>query len=53
MIDIGKIIKFGLVAEGIETEEQALFLRENGCRFGQGYYFSRPVKAEKIEELFR
>ena len=36
------------LAEGIETEEDWLFLVERGCRLGQGYFFSRPVTAEDI-----
>ncbi len=31
------------VAEGIETKEQEDFLREHGCKTGQGYYFQRPI----------
>ena len=31
------------VCEGVEQEEQASFLRRIGCRYGQGYLFSRPV----------
>lgn len=34
-----------VVAEGIEEVQQLLLLREMGCRYGQGYYFSRPVPA--------
>jgi diguanylate cyclase (GGDEF)-like protein/PAS domain S-box-containing protein len=36
------------LAEGIETEEELAFLREKGCRLGQGYFFSRPVPPEEI-----
>jgi diguanylate cyclase (GGDEF)-like protein/PAS domain S-box-containing protein len=36
------------LAEGIETQDQWLFLVERGCRFGQGYYFSRPVPPDDI-----
>jgi EAL domain-containing protein (putative c-di-GMP-specific phosphodiesterase class I) len=41
------------LAEGIETEEQRAFLLEHGCALGQGYLFSRPVPAERIEPLVR
>jgi EAL domain-containing protein (putative c-di-GMP-specific phosphodiesterase class I) len=34
-----------VVAEGVETEEQAKLLRLLGCRFGQGYGLGRPVSA--------
>jgi diguanylate cyclase (GGDEF)-like protein len=36
------------IAEGIETGEQADSLRQFACPFGQGYYFSPPVPAERI-----
>lgn len=39
------------VAEGIETEEEALILKELGCLYGQGYLYSRPVKANIIDQL--
>jgi EAL domain-containing protein (putative c-di-GMP-specific phosphodiesterase class I) len=53
MIDIGKKLKFDLIAEGIENEDQAKFLLKKGCRSGQGYYYSPPVPANRIEELLR
>ena len=42
-----------MVAEGIETYEQAIELRRLGCDLGQGYYFARPLAAEKIGKLLR
>ncbi|WP_449621871.1 sensor domain-containing protein [Robertmurraya sp. Marseille-Q9965] len=48
MIEMGESLNFDLIAEGIEVKEQADFLIENGCRYGQGYYFSRPVSPDEI-----
>ena len=42
-----------IIAEGVETEAQAKFLVSAGCKHGQGYYFSRPVNAERATELLR
>ncbi len=39
------------VAEGVETKEQLDFIKSNGGNIIQGYYYSPPVPAEKIEEL--
>jgi diguanylate cyclase (GGDEF)-like protein/PAS domain S-box-containing protein len=36
------------IAEGIETESEFEMLRRAGCRFGQGFHFSRPVPAEDV-----
>ncbi|MEO3998616.1 EAL domain-containing protein [Mesorhizobium sp. CAU 1732] len=40
-----------VVAEGVETEEQAERLLAMGCRLGQGFYYSRPVTAADASEL--
>lgn len=40
-------------AEGIETSEQWRFLRDLGCRYGQGYFFSPPVSATELAEMIR
>ncbi|WP_080146581.1 putative bifunctional diguanylate cyclase/phosphodiesterase [Marinilactibacillus piezotolerans] len=48
MIQMGKSLKFHIVAEGIETEGQAEFLKENDCSYGQGYLFSKPLRPEEI-----
>jgi EAL domain-containing protein (putative c-di-GMP-specific phosphodiesterase class I) len=42
-----------VVAEGIETCEQYALLRQLGCRFGQGFLFSRPVPAKTVSALLR
>jgi EAL domain-containing protein (putative c-di-GMP-specific phosphodiesterase class I) len=40
-------------AEGIETADQWRYLRDLGCRYGQGYYFSPPVSAAEIADMIR
>lgn len=49
--DLAKLLKLSLVAEGIETEEQLILLRDMGYEYGQGYYFSRPVPQEEFDIL--
>lgn len=51
IIDMGVNLKFTVVAEGIETEEQVKFLTRNACQIGQGYYYSKPLSAEKLVEF--
>lgn len=41
------------LAEGVETREQLDFLQKRGCQYIQGYYFSKPLEAKKLEELLR
>lgn len=43
IVDIGVTLGLQLVAEGIETGEQAAALAELGCPFGQGFWFARPL----------
>lgn len=51
LIDVAHKLDLGLIAEGIETGEQAELLRDSGCRLGQGYYFARPADADTIGNL--
>ena len=46
-------MKLDVIAEGVETESQLDFLRAHGCDAIQGYYFSRPVAPEQMEQLLR
>ena len=53
IISLSRALRLKVVAEGVETEEQARFLRLLGCDELQGYLFSRPVGAEEIGGLLR
>ena len=44
-------LKLRVIAEGVETEEQLTFLKEQQCDEFQGYLFSKPVPAEKLEKI--
>jgi diguanylate cyclase (GGDEF)-like protein/PAS domain S-box-containing protein len=41
-------LKLSLIAEGVETKDQADFLLNNGCRNLQGYYYARPMDAKDM-----
>ncbi len=51
IIRMGKTLGLGLIAEGVETAEQAERLQSLGCRLAQGFYFSRPVAADEIKRM--
>lgn len=51
IISLARALRLKVVAEGVETEEQARFLRLLGCDELQGYLFSRPVRPEEIGRL--
>jgi diguanylate cyclase (GGDEF)-like protein len=51
IIDIARKLDMRLVAEGIETPEQARILSDLGCAMGQGYLYARPSSAEDATRL--
>lgn len=51
IVHLGRALGLTVCAEGIENEEQQRFLQAVGCHELQGYLFSKPVVAEKIDEL--
>lgn len=51
IISLSKILGLKTIAEGIEHKEQLDFLTSRGCDYGQGYYFSKPIKFSEISKL--
>lgn len=52
IIAMAHALKLKVIAEGVETEDQLIFLREHGCDEIQGYYFSRPLSAKAFQHFF-
>jgi EAL domain-containing protein (putative c-di-GMP-specific phosphodiesterase class I) len=50
-VDIGRSLSIKVVAEGVETMEQAYILRDLGCDVLQGYALGRPMPAAHFEEM--
>jgi EAL domain-containing protein (putative c-di-GMP-specific phosphodiesterase class I) len=53
VIDLARGMKLQVVAEGVELREQARLLSANGCQLAQGFYFGRPVEAERFARRLR
>ena len=53
MIEIARLLEVPVIAEGVETKEQMMLLKELGCDIIQGYYFSKPLPPEEFEKLIR
>lgn len=51
VVAVTRQLRLATIAEGIETAAQAERLRELGCNYGQGYYFSRPMPAAQCRAL--
>jgi len=53
IIGMAKNLNLRVIAEGVENEAQLSFLRAHQCDEIQGYYFSRPLSADKVAEMLR
>lgn len=51
VIKIAKSKKIETIAEGIETQGQADILRKSGCDHAQGYFFGKPMPADKLRDF--
>ncbi len=53
VLSLAEALDVGVTAGGVETAGQLSRLRAQGCEFAQGYLFSRPASAERLDELLR
>jgi EAL domain-containing protein (putative c-di-GMP-specific phosphodiesterase class I) len=51
IISIARGLGLNVVAEGVESEVQVNYLKQNGCNVMQGYYFSHPIKGRDFVKL--
>jgi diguanylate cyclase (GGDEF)-like protein len=49
ILQMARNLQMEVIAEGVENREHVVRLKEMGCEFGQGYFFSRPVSAAQAE----
>jgi EAL domain-containing protein (putative c-di-GMP-specific phosphodiesterase class I) len=51
IVKLGDTLGLSVVAEGVESKDQANVLQEMGCALAQGYLYSKPVDGDQIEAL--
>ena len=51
MVQMIRMLGMEMIAEGVETAEQAAFLKDKGCFEMQGYYFYKPMPVEEFEKI--
>ena len=52
IINLAKELQLAIVAEGVETNKQVNILKNIGCQYAQGYYYSPPISEEKLDKIF-
>jgi diguanylate cyclase (GGDEF)-like protein/PAS domain S-box-containing protein len=53
IIALSKSLGYEVVAEGIENEQQEIFLQKHGCDYGQGYYFAPPIDEKSFLDFLK
>ena len=53
VLDLARSMHLDVIAEGVETKEQARILSKLGCGRAQGFYFSRPIHPAKVPQLLQ
>ncbi|MEM6940662.1 MAG: bifunctional diguanylate cyclase/phosphodiesterase [Pseudomonadota bacterium] len=53
LIQLGRTLGIGVLAEGVERAEEVSWLRQHGCQYFQGYYFSRPLSPEALVDFIQ
>lgn len=51
IIDMAENFRLNVIAEGVESDDQLTFLKQNGCRAFQGYFFGKAVPIEELQAL--
>ncbi len=53
IIGLGQNMGLNIIAEGVETREEAAILRDMGCEAAQGYHFAKPLPEQKVLDLLK
>ncbi|SHH10766.1 sensor domain-containing protein [Clostridium magnum] len=53
ILNLSKSLKYKVIAEGVELKDQLEILMNLGCNIVQGYYFSKPVGEDELEEMLK
>ena len=53
ILPLAQHLGLDVVAEGVETVEQATVLKEMNCKYAQGFFFSKPLEADDVEKILR
>jgi diguanylate cyclase (GGDEF)-like protein len=53
IVELGRALGLDMIAEGIETQDQADWFRTLGCRLGQGFLYARPMAADALDRYLR
>ena len=51
VLNLARMLKLPVVAEGVETKEQYIYLKNSGCDVIQGFYFSKPIPTEEFLKI--